>query len=830
MHPYNPSHPSEGLSDPSNVNITGGLISGVTISENFTTSTNPESSDATTALIVSNYNGVVITTNVNNIQTLANLVTLAVKIFTVINNDTSTSNQTIKANGIDYVLPPGKAQSFIWDGSAWGPTDLGITAIPVPVTQGGTGLATITDHGIMLGSGTTAITPLGVATDGQIPIGSSGADPVLAAITPGDGIDVTNAAGSITVAVDLKANGGLVIDTTELTVDLSASAITGTLAVGDGGTGASTLTDHGILLGSGTDAVTPLGAATNGQLPIGSTGADPVLATITEGEAIDITNAAGAITIACEDATTANKGVTVYSGTTKAIAGTDTASAMTPADVAAANAVLARESNQGVAMTAATTGSTGIQVAHSAVYANTTNSFGFAFNLLLPSYTVAAVLKNKFSGSSGVKLEQVVTSGIYRLTINTKTYDSTVPGGGAASNLVAGTKHHLAVIVTVVATTTVSFYLDGVLLNTTAAQANETISNSDILYLMGTSSTRTAGTITNFVMLNRSYTAAEVLDLYRNGIAFADKWGSQIPVYTSDFSAGVDGLAKADATNMIITGNTDSIDGEDDWLKVERINTTGRCDIDKTGVITLGKNYNVAIKIHNPAGSALEYFSVSNGVYTNGYYTPIAVPAGTTITTIVRAIRKVGDTSTTLTISPADSAGNRTTTIAAGQIYYLKEIIVYPSGATLALEPEGIQPAPGQWLDSSSNKMHAMQPATGSSLTRYKKDFEYRWTNTWTASSAAQYVGGLNQAILSADHFITSITTQATVTTDVENLTLGDGSDADRFVAAFAASATRTSQTIAAQNDGTNLKLVYTPAAEATMTVETIIRGFIWEP
>ena len=123
-----------------------------------------------------------------------------------------------------------------------------------------------------------------------------------------------------------------------------------------------------------------------------------------------------------------------------------------------------------------------------------------------------------------------------------------------------------------------------------------------------------------------------------------------------------------------------------------------------------------------------------------------------------------------------------------------------------------------------------MQPATGSSLTRRKKDFEYRWTNTWTASSAAQYVGGLNQAVLSADHFITDVITQATVTTDVENLTLGDGSDADRFVTAFAPSATRTKQTIAAQNDGTNLKLVYTPAAEATMTVETIIRGFIWEP
>jgi hypothetical protein len=152
------------------------------------------------------------------------------------------------------------------------------------------------------------------------------------------------------------------------------------------------------------------------------------------------------------------------------------------------------------------------------------------------------------------------------------------------------------------------------------------------------------------------------------------------------------------------------------------------------------------------------------------------------------------------------------------------------TGITWGIMPEGMQPAPGQCLDFSGHGNHAMQPATGSSLTRYKKDFEVRWVNTWTASSAAQYVGGLNQAVLSADHFITDVITQATVTTDVENLTLGDGSDADRFVTAFAPSATRTKQTIAAQNDGTNLKLVYTPVAEATMTVETIIRGFIWEP
>jgi hypothetical protein len=68
--------------------------------------------------------------------------------------------------------------------------------------------------------------------------------------------------------------------------------------VGKGGTGAATLTDHGILLGSGTDAVTPLGVATNGQIPIGSTGADPVLAVLTgTSNQISVASAAGSITL-----------------------------------------------------------------------------------------------------------------------------------------------------------------------------------------------------------------------------------------------------------------------------------------------------------------------------------------------------------------------------------------------------------------------------------------------------------------------------------------------------------------------------------------------------
>jgi hypothetical protein len=110
-------------------------------------------------------------------------------------------------------------------------------------------------------------------TDGQLLIGNTATGSLSkATLTAGAGVTITNGNGTITVAatgstytagdgldlvgsefsVDLKANGGLVIESTELALDLGASAITGTLAVGDGGTGATTLT--GLVKGNGTSA------------------------------------------------------------------------------------------------------------------------------------------------------------------------------------------------------------------------------------------------------------------------------------------------------------------------------------------------------------------------------------------------------------------------------------------------------------------------------------------------------------------------------------------------------------------------------------------------
>ncbi len=86
-------------------------------------------------------------------------------------------------------------------------------------------------------------------------------------ITASDGLDKSGN----TLSVDLKANGGLVIESTEIAVDLAASAITGTLAIADGGTGAVTASNArsnlGLVIGTNvephSDKLTEL--ATMGQ-------------------------------------------------------------------------------------------------------------------------------------------------------------------------------------------------------------------------------------------------------------------------------------------------------------------------------------------------------------------------------------------------------------------------------------------------------------------------------------------------------------------------------------------------------------------------------------
>ncbi len=98
----------------------------------------------------------------------------------------------------------------------------------------------------------------------------------------GTGVSVTYGNGNTTIAntgVTTWAGG-----TTGLTpAGATAGAVTlaGTLIVGNGGTGATTLTQNGVLFGNGTSAVGITAAGTTGQVLVATTGSAPTWSTLT---------------------------------------------------------------------------------------------------------------------------------------------------------------------------------------------------------------------------------------------------------------------------------------------------------------------------------------------------------------------------------------------------------------------------------------------------------------------------------------------------------------------------------------------------------------------
>lgn len=113
----------------------------------------------------------------------------------------------------------------------------------VPVADGGTGAS----------SASAAATALGVGT---------GDSPQFTAVNIGAATDTTVARAS---AGDINVEGNLIYRAGGTDVPVT-----------DGGTGASSLTDGGVLLGSGTGAVTAMAVLTDSQMIVGNGSTDPV--------------------------------------------------------------------------------------------------------------------------------------------------------------------------------------------------------------------------------------------------------------------------------------------------------------------------------------------------------------------------------------------------------------------------------------------------------------------------------------------------------------------------------------------------------------------------
>ena len=157
----------------------------------------------------------------------------------------------------------------------WNGTDVG-------VAYGGTGASSLTDGGVLLGSGTGAITAMAVLSDGEMIVGDGTTDPVAeSGATLRTSIGVGTGDSPQFTGIEL----GHASDTTivrsgsgDITIEGNAVYRAGgtDVAVADGGTGASSLTDGGVLLGSGTSAVTAMAVLADSEMIVGNGSTDPV--------------------------------------------------------------------------------------------------------------------------------------------------------------------------------------------------------------------------------------------------------------------------------------------------------------------------------------------------------------------------------------------------------------------------------------------------------------------------------------------------------------------------------------------------------------------------
>ncbi len=150
--------------------------------------------------------------------------------------------------------------------------------------------ATYTAHGVLLGEGSSSIVATAAGTNGQVLIGSTGADPAFSSITS-SGSTLTLTGGAHTLNIDINApvtvsNGGTGATTlTGVLTGNGTSAITG-----------NAVTQHGVLIGGASNAVSSLGVAATGTVLAGNTGADPSFQTLSGIAVTSITGTANQIT------------------------------------------------------------------------------------------------------------------------------------------------------------------------------------------------------------------------------------------------------------------------------------------------------------------------------------------------------------------------------------------------------------------------------------------------------------------------------------------------------------------------------------------------------
>ena len=296
-----------GLTLTGTVTSTGNLTLGGTLSVNL-------ASDVTGTLPVANGG-----TGLTSISTLLNSNTTASDVGLGSVENTALSTWA----GTSNITTLGTIATGTWNGTAIDGAYVDIEATEIKSTGelGGTKFLREDGDGTCSwqtvsggGSGTvTSITPAADTGSGSA-ITSSG----TLTSTGGDGVATSVSGTTTTFALDLKANGGAVIESNELAVDLAASSITGTLAASDGGTGLASIST--LLNSNVTPTSLGLVIDTNVQAYDADTAKTDVVQTFTAGQRGEVTtlsSVSGSVAIELDDSNNFSLTMTEF-GTTLA--------------------------------------------------------------------------------------------------------------------------------------------------------------------------------------------------------------------------------------------------------------------------------------------------------------------------------------------------------------------------------------------------------------------------------------------------------------------------------------------------------------------------------